>query len=117
MNKLNNEKKKLNPIPLSLRDKKRYISFKLESDKKFSEKEAKKVIWDKFLQLYGEVGCAESKYWIMSFDSDKGIGILRSDLKSVEKAKAGLLLLTKIDKNSVIPLILGISGTIKSLKE
>ena len=114
---MNRQKKKLNPIPLSLRDKKRYISFKLDSEKTLPEKEAKSAVWDKLLQLYGEIGCAEAKFWIMSFDPKKGEGILRSGLESVERAKAGLLLLDKVGKTPVIPVILGVSGTIKSLKE
>lgn len=115
-------KTKLNPIPLSLRGKKRYIEFELlpDNDSKktdFNEKDVSKAVWNIMLSLYGGFGVAKQKIWLIRYDSISKKGILRCSLNSVEEVKAGLLFLKEINGLKVIPNILGVKGSIKGIKE
>ena len=111
------EMKKLNPIPLSLRERKRYIEFELISEKRLEEKDVSFQLWKDFLSLFGEIGTAKQRLWLAYWNEEKNTGILRCSLKELEKVKAGLLFASKIKDVKVITRILKVSGTIKSLKE
>ncbi len=108
-----NEKISLNPIPLSLRGKKRYIKFELICKEKLIERDVSIALWKQFLQLFGELGTAKQKIWLVKFDSEKNQGVLRCALEEVEQVKAGLLFLKEVKGITVIPFILTVSGTIK----
>ena len=112
---MKNVKTSLKPIPLSMRGKKRYVSFQLLTERKLEEKEVSQAIWQTLLQLYGEVGTARMKPWLASFSGDKGV--LRCALASVEEAKAGLLFLEKVGQTKVSPKILKVSGSVKGAKK
>jgi|GEM_PF-4841442 len=47
-------KKKFNPIPKSMRDRKRYLSLEIKGN----ESHVKKLIYDTILELYGVIGFA-----------------------------------------------------------
>ena len=111
---MKNVKKGLNPIPLSLRGKKRYISFSLECDKPLNEAQVSEAIWKALLQMYGEVGTAKQKPWLASFSRNKGV--LRCSHDSVEEVKAGMLFVEKVGETKVIPRILKVSDSVKGAK-
>ena len=106
---MKNVKTSLKPIPLSMRGKKRYVSFELLSDKKLGEKEVFQAVKQSLLQLYGEIGVACQRPWLISFKGNKGV--LRCALSEVEEVKAGLLFLEKVGQTPVSPKILRVSGS------
>lgn len=107
------KKKSLNPIPPTLRGKKRYILFELVSDQSLIEIEVKKGIWSVFGNIFGGKGIADQKLWLVKWY--KNHGILRCSLKEEENVKAGLLFLKQIKETPVIPIISKVSGSIKKL--
>jgi ribonuclease P/MRP protein subunit POP5 len=111
---MKNAKKSLNPIPLSLRGKKRYIAFALECDKTLNESAVSEAIWKSLLQMYGEIGTARQKPWLASYSKNQGV--LRCAHNSVEEVKAGLLFVEKVGESRVIPRILKVSGSVKGAK-
>lgn len=108
------QKKKLNPIPPTLRGKKRYVAFELVSDQTLIEIEVKKAIWSVFGNIFGGKGIADQKLWLVKW-LPKNKGILRCSLKEEENVKAGLLFLKQIKETPVIPIISKVSGSIKKL--
>ncbi len=110
-------KKSIKPIPLSYRGKKRYILFELISEKRLNEKDVSRELWNTFLRLFGEVGCAKAKIWPILFDGKKNRGIIRCANEGVEEAKAAILFLRDVNGVGVIPRILLVSGSLKKLKE
>jgi RNase P/RNase MRP subunit POP5 len=109
-------KKFVNPIPRVLRGKKRYLKFAFLPSKPFSEKSVWSSVSSVFFQLFGEVGLATQKLWLVSWNEDKCEGIVRCSHDSVENVKAGLLFVQEIEGNKVIPVLLKVSGSIKKLK-
>lgn len=110
-------KKSLNPIPPTQRGKKRYIKFVLENGSELEEKEVRKELFGVFSSLFGDVGIAKQKLWLMKWFPEKGEGIVRCALEETENVKAGLLFFDNVSGNEVLPVILGVSGSIKKLKE
>ena len=109
-----NTKKKTKPIPLSMRGKKRYVYFELESETKLSKSAVSKSLWKCFLELYGSLGTAEIKYWFIDFHNGKGI--LRCAHNEVEKAKTAVVFMKSVDGIPVTPKILLVSGSLKKIK-
>ena len=111
------QKKSIRPIPPTYRGKKRYILFELSSKKKINEKGLSRELWNNFLRLFGEAGCAKAKIWLILFDEKKNRGIIRCSNEYCEEVKSGLLFLREIKGAGVIPKILLVSGSLKKLKE
>ncbi len=109
-------KKSMNPIPSTLRGKKRYIRFELICGSALSEGEAKKAMYSAFSNLFGEQGIAQQKLWLLKWFSDKNAGIVRCSLPELEQVKAGLLFIQQAGGQPVVPLIVAVSGSVGKLK-
>ena len=112
--------KKLKTLPLSLREKKRYISFKVipEGDEKFTYSDLEAGIWNTMMDFLGEYGVSKTSFWLMKecWDEKKKIGILRCNHKSVEAVLASLGLIDRLGDNRITFKVLNISGTINNIK-
>ncbi|MDK2868899.1 MAG: ribonuclease protein subunit [Pyrococcus sp.] len=103
-------------LPPTLRDKKRYIAFKVISETQFNKDEVKDVIWKACLRTLGELGTAKAKPWLIKFDETTQMGIVRCDRNHVYDVIFSLTLVSDINGNEAIIKVLGVSGTIKRLK-
>ena len=113
---MKNAKQSMNPIPASYRGKKRYVSFELLAQEKFHEPDVGHAVWETFLHLFGEVGTARQKLWLMGFDSRKGVGVVRCALEHLEEVKAGLLFVKEVGGKPVVPKLIGVSGSLGKVK-
>ena len=111
-----NVKQSMNPIPATARGKKRYVSFQLVSPEKFPEQDVGLAVWETFLHLFGEVGTARQKLWLVGFDSRKSVGVVRCALEHLDEVKAGLLFVKQVDGKPVVPKLLGVSGSLGKVK-
>ena len=102
-------------IPPALRKRKRYVAFEIISPKKINSKDLVFAIWDSLLSFFGEYKTSEAEIWLEYFDGRRGI--LRCTHTSLDKVKIALTLVGKVKDCEVIPLILGVSGTIKKCKK
>ncbi|MFH1587995.1 MAG: hypothetical protein ABIA76_01495 [Candidatus Diapherotrites archaeon] len=102
MNKL---KSKLNPLPKSMRERKRYLLFKLKNS--ISRKELTNKLYNAFLNEFDSIGFAKADPRIIF--SENGFGLLRVNFAFVDKAK-------KLLKKNGFELI-SVHGTIKSSKK
>ncbi len=69
---------------------------------------------DSMISLFGEIGSSHAGVWVEYFDGE--YGIVRCHNKSLEKVKIALSLIDEIGGERVLPLILGVSGTIKKCR-
>jgi len=110
-------KKVLNPIPPTLREKKRYILFKLICDEPLEESDVNFAINDAFLSLFGSFGSAKINPKLIEWHSQGNTGILKCERSSKDQAIAALQFLREIKDKAVVPNIISVSGTLKSLRE
>ena len=109
-------KKTLNPIPPTLRGKKRYVKFKLLCNARLGERGVWNSVSGTFSSVFGSAGMAEQRLWLVRWFAEKNEGIIRCALSREESVKAGLLFIQKVGADSVIPLVLKVSGSVKKLK-
>ena len=99
------------------KSRRRYLSFRLHSDGPTidDEKQLSNAIWKNLLSLYGEINAADSKLYLVSFDQEKGEGVLQCTLSSLEMVITSAVLIGSIGKSLVSFEPKRTSGTIKGL--
>lgn len=111
------QQEKLKILSPTLREKERYIAFKLISEEPIVYSDLEASIWQTLLDLYGELGVSQMSLWLIKnlYDEKSQVGVIRCNNKSVPKIIAGLGLITRLGESRVIFKILKVSGTIKNL--
>jgi ribonuclease P/MRP protein subunit POP5 len=112
------QNEKLKTLSPTLRERERYISFKVISEEPIVYSDLEAGMWQTLLDFYGELGVSQMSVWLVKnlYDSDKQVGVIRCNNKSVSKVIAGLGLITRLGESRVIFKILKVSGTIKGLR-
>ena len=73
------------------------------------------AIWDAASRLYGEYGTSKMNLYLVTYDAQKRIAILRTTQESVDLTRATLATITEIGVRPAAVHVLRISGTIKTL--
>ena len=109
---------KLKILSPTLREKERYISFKVISEEPIVYSDLEAAIWNQMLEFYGELGASQMSIWLVKnlYDEKEQIGVIRCNNKSVQKVIAGLGLITRTGDARIVFKILKVSGTIKGLR-
>lgn len=111
------QREKLKILSPSLRERERYISFRIIAEEPVLYSDLEAGIWQTLLEFYGELGMTKMSVWLVKnlWDEKKQIGVIRCNNKSTSKVIAGLGLITRLGDVRIIFKILKVSGTIKSL--
>jgi ribonuclease P/MRP protein subunit POP5 len=111
--------KKLKILKPTLREKNRYITFRVISEvgEEFTYSDLESAIWNIMLDFLGEEGVSKTSVWLLKerWDPKRQIGILRCNHKSVQEIIATLGLINRLGDNRITFKILKVSGTIKSI--
>jgi ribonuclease P/MRP protein subunit POP5 len=99
----------------TLREKKRYIAFEINSEKTMIRQELVRDISNSIISLFGDIGASQIRPALMSFDGRSGI--LRCAREKTVETRAGLACINNIRGIRVSIRVLGISGTIKGATE
>ncbi len=102
----------------SLREKKRYIIFKVHSNEKLDYASMHNAAWNSLINWLGERDLSKANVRIIKnlWDSNKQIGFIQCSPKFVDSVKVSLGLVHQIGDQRVIFQTLRVSGTIKSGK-
>jgi ribonuclease P/MRP protein subunit POP5 len=99
----------------TLREKKRYIAFKIISEKMINRRDFTEDLFDSMYSLFGDKGVSEINPALMSYD---GIyGVLRCQKDRTSDTRAALACMNRVSGGCVSILVLGISGTVKGAME
>ncbi len=110
-------KKKVNPIPSSLREKKRYVYFEFLSSEKLGKTDVFRAIWDSLLVLFGAIGSSSVGFMLIEFDSASNRGICRCIRGKEDDLKSAIVLIESVSNIKIIPQILRVSGTLRSIRK
>ena len=108
------EKVKKKTIPLSQREKKRYILLEI-LNAEVGEKDFYFGFWIELLSFFGSKGLAEINPRIVLYKNNKAIVKCKSGME--DKLIAGTAFIKKIRNKKIILNTVAISGTINTLKE
>ncbi len=97
----------------SLKQKKRYIVFEVESSKKFSFSELKDSIETALADFLGQLGLSKSSPMLIKEKFKDNKFIIKVNHVYVDECKAALLLIKKIKNMPIIIKSLAVSGTLK----
>lgn len=102
----------------TLREKKRYIIFRVISDSRVDYNSAKDAVWASLLEWMGEKELAKANVWLIKnlWNFNEQGGMIRCHPKYVDSVKVGLALIHQIGDSKVIFQTLRVTGTIKKGK-
>ncbi len=105
-------------ISPTLKERKRYILFKILSDKKIDKETIAKQCTDACLKFLGEFGCAEAGVQMLpeTWNKQTQTGIIKTGHKWVDETKTALTLITEISGQKVTVSTIKTSGAIDKLK-
>ncbi len=98
-------KKKLKPLMPSLRERKRYVVFKIVSNRRIKDFSlVSRAIWRYSASLIGTLGQAKAGIWVLEdkWDAEKQTGMIKVNNKHVNELKASIALIDKIGDEPVI---------------
>ncbi|PSG99328.1 MAG: ribonuclease P protein component 2 [Nanohaloarchaea archaeon SW_7_43_1] len=108
----------MKPLPPSIREKKRYLKFKIHAEKDVGFGEVADAIWDTSLNYLGSEKTGKANHWLIKnqFDKDRQTGIIKIRKSFLNNFRSSLAIIDEIgDKNGFIE-IQSVSGSIKKLK-
>ena len=105
-------------ITPSLRQKKRYVFFRVHSDGPVRYSDIRNAAWNALLDWLGEKELARARVSFLKnlWNSGNQTGVLRCSHTAVDQVKVGLALVHQIGDRKVVFQTLRVSGTIKSGK-
>lgn len=108
---------KLKPFP-SMREKRRYIIFKVHSEEKLNYPNVRNAVYNSVGNWLGEKEMARANVHIIKnlWDSKGQTGFVRCSHKFVDDVRVGLSLIHQVGDSRVIFHTLAVAGTIKSGK-
>ncbi len=116
---MRNQKERLKMSSPTLRERDRYVYFKIFSQEpvKYSDFEA--GVWNTLIEFYGESGVSRMSLWMVknTWDEESQSGVIRCNNMSVPQLIAGLGLVQRLGESRIILKVLRVSGTIHGLEK
>lgn len=108
----------MKPLLPTLKERKRYILFKVISDTEIKKETISQVVHDACLRFLGEFGMANAgvQFLAETWNEENKTGIIRTGHKFVDHVKTSLALVTEIDKHKATFQTLKVSGIINKVK-
>lgn len=94
----------------------RYLLVKLLVEGTVPDSSLFQSVTESIVNLFGETGLSETAPRLIGYNEKKSIGILRCSRESLEKMRAAIAMISRIDEKSVGVYVKAVSGTSKRLK-
>lgn len=106
-------------LPPGIRERKRYVIFKVisEEDKRFSKEEILRSCLYAIRSFLGDKGMSDANVYLINWNENLGLGILKTTHKTKDDIVAALSLLSTINETKVSVIPLNTTGTIKKARE
>jgi ribonuclease P/MRP protein subunit POP5 len=109
----------MKPLPPSIREKKRYLKFKVHSERPVEFGELSDTIWKSCLNYLGSKRTGEVNHWVIKnqFDQESQIGVIKVEKSCLDNFRAALTLIDRIGDEKGFIEVQQVSGSIKKLKD
>jgi len=107
----------LKTLPSSIRVKKRYLRFKIESAVLITRNDVIDAIFHAGRSLFGDHGISLINMQLIDFDESSKTGIIRCNRDKVESVRAVIATVSDIKGHPSAMRVLGVSGTIKGVRK
>ena len=95
----------------------RYVLFKWRDTVLLDHRLLSQAFSSALMRLYGEVGASRTRLRIIDMGTDDNFAIVRCSHKAVEMVRAAASIIKELNGRPIVLYSVGVSGTIKSLKE
>ena len=99
----------------TLRENNRYIKFEINSKNRLDSEEIKKQLKMEIIKTLGQIELAKSSFKIINLKNNKGI--IKVNSKYLDKTKACLTLINKLNKENIKLNSLKVSGLINKVNK
>lgn len=109
----------INRLPPSLRQKQRYLKFKIHAEEKVELGDLVDAVWESALDYLGTNDASKADFWVIGnqFDEKKQKGIIRVNRDELDDFRAALTLIDFINGVDGFIQVKKISGSIDKLKD
>ncbi|HML02557.1 MAG TPA: Rpp14/Pop5 family protein [Candidatus Bathyarchaeia archaeon] len=97
-------------------NRRRYLALKIEPTQEVNESDLENAFLGSVSRLFGEYGVSKAGLVLLSHDPVKNCAVLRCTSASLDMVKASLASITNVGSKPAAVHILGVSGTLKSLR-
>jgi ribonuclease P/MRP protein subunit POP5 len=94
----------------------RYLALKIEHIQGIDESDLENAFLGSFSRLFGEYGISKAGLVLLSHDAVKNCAVLRCTNTALDMVMASLASITEIRSKPAAVHILGVSGTLRSLR-
>lgn len=101
-------------------ERQRYILFEILTSQPtqiIQKKELENKIWEIFTKLFGEVGASRAGLYMINYQAEKKLGILRCSQYSLEPTRAVLTIISSLQREKILIHVLRVSGTLANLRK
>lgn len=114
---MRNQRVKLKMSSPTLRERERYVSFKVVSQEPVNYADLEAAVWNTLIEFYGELGVGMMSVWMVKnlWSASDQTAVVRCNNSSVPQLIAGLGLIPRLGESRIVVKILGVSGTIRGL--
>jgi len=99
------------------RVRRRYLALKIVGEQFIGKEDLIGVLWDAVLQLFGEYGASRVNLSLVEYEAEGNYAILRCSHGALDMVRASIASLTEIRGRPVAINVIGVSGTLKSLRK
>jgi ribonuclease P/MRP protein subunit POP5 len=99
------------------REKRRYLSLKIECKQSLDEQALLMAIQASVCKLFGEYGLSQAKIKLIKYFSEKQELIIRCSHLMLDRVKAAITLIIDVNGEDATIHISGVSGTLKALSK
>jgi ribonuclease P/MRP protein subunit POP5 len=112
------QKEKMKTLLPTLRERDRYIAFKILSEYPITYDDLEQAIKNVALDFLGEYGVSKTSMWIIKnlYEEYEQMCVIKCNNKSVPQVISCLGLISRLGDNRITVKILKVSGTIKGLR-
>ena len=102
---------------MTRRIRRRYFALKIVSEQTVNERELIDTVWGAVHQLFGEYGASQVGLTLIEYDPKGDYAVVRCSHKALEMVRASIASILKIKEKPVAIHVIGVSGTLKSLRK
>ena len=102
---------------MSRRMRRRYLALKVVSEQRVGERDVMDALWSALLKLFGEYGASQANINLIEYYPQRNYAVVRCSHTALERVRASITSVTKINGEPASIHVMGVSGTVKALRK
>ena len=93
----------------------RYLALRVVSEQHVNERAVIDAVWNAVLELFGEYGASQTNVSLIEYDPRRNFVVVRCSHTALERVRASVASVIKIDGKPAVIHVMGVSGTLRTL--